>query len=104
MDLRVRRNAFGRPLERVEAALPIPTLGWPPFPAIFRAAPAVESAGEEVEILATLPDGAIVAARQGRLLATAFHPEQTDDLRLHRYFLALTLDEGRAQSNQAAVQ
>jgi 5'-phosphate synthase pdxT subunit len=94
MDLRVRRNAFGRPLERFETMLPIPALGWPPFPAVFRAAPAIEAAGAEVEILATLPDGAIVAVRQGRLLATAFHPEQTDDLRLHRYFLALTAGAG----------
>jgi 5'-phosphate synthase pdxT subunit len=95
MDLRVRRNAFGQSRERFETALPIPALGWPPFPAVFRAAPAIEAAGEEVEILAALPAGAIVAARQGRLLATAFHPELTDDLRLHRYFLALADDARR---------
>ncbi|GMA28320.1 hypothetical protein GCM10025874_15730 [Arenivirga flava] len=55
--------------------------------AVFIRAPVVESFGPEVEVLATLPDGAIVAVRQGGLLGTAFHPETTDDERMHAYFL-----------------
>jgi 5'-phosphate synthase pdxT subunit len=89
MDIVVRRSAFGQPLARFEMPVPVPALGWPPFPAVFRAAPAIVAAGEEVAILATLPDGTIVAARQGHLLATAFHPELTGDPRLHAYFLAM---------------
>ena len=92
MDITVRRNAFGQPLEHFEEWLSVPALGWPPFLAVFRAGPAIETAGPEIEILASLPDGTIVAARQGRLLATAFHPELTDDPRLHRYFLAMVAE------------
>jgi 5'-phosphate synthase pdxT subunit len=93
MDVRVRRNAFGRQLDSFETLLAFPALGEPPFPAIFIRAPLIESVGDEVMVLATLPDGTIVAARQGNLLATAFHPELTDDPRLHRYFLAMAGEE-----------
>ena len=87
MDMAVRRNAFGRQKESFEADLLIPVLGENPFPGVFIRAPIIEQANSEVEILARLADGTSVAARQGKLLASAFHPELTDDLRFHQYFL-----------------
>jgi len=95
MDITVRRNAFGRQLESFEERLNIPTLGEEPFPGIFIRAPLIEATGPGVVTLARLPDGRPVAARQGRLLASAFHPELTDDLRMHRFFQAL-IDEQAA--------
>jgi pyridoxal 5'-phosphate synthase pdxT subunit len=89
MNITARRNAFGRQLDSFEAALDVPALGLPSFPAVFIRAPRIDAVGEDVETLATLDDGAIVAARQGRLLATAFHPELTGDDRFHRLFLDL---------------
>lgn len=94
MDLRVIRNAFGRQIDSFEVDLPVPALGEQPFRAVFIRAPIVESVGQGVEVLARLPDGRIAAARQGRLLATAFHPELTDDLRFHRLFLEMTNGRG----------
>jgi 5'-phosphate synthase pdxT subunit len=90
MDMVVRRNAFGRQADSFEAELPIPALGDKPFPAIFIRAPIIEKADSQVEVLAELPKGIAVAARQGKLLATAFHPELTNDLRFHNYFLKIT--------------
>jgi 5'-phosphate synthase pdxT subunit len=87
MDIAVRRNAFGRQVDSFEADLHVSALGDPPYRAIFIRAPIIEDVGPAVEVLARLPDGAPVAARQGRLLATAFHPELTPDDRFHRYFL-----------------
>ncbi len=87
MKIRVRRNAFGRQRESFETELSIPVLGKKPFPGVFIRAPMIEQVNSEVEILASLADGTSVAARQGKLLASAFHPELTDDLRFHRYFL-----------------
>jgi 5'-phosphate synthase pdxT subunit len=87
MDIKVRRNAFGRQRDSFEAELLIPVLGEKPFPGVFIRAPAIEQANNGVEIIARLADGTGVAARQGQLLACAFHPELTDDPRLHRYFL-----------------
>ncbi len=92
MDIKVRRNAFGRQLESFESKLNIPVLGDPPFPAVFIRAPLVESIGENVEILAALDDDTIVAVRQDNYLASAFHPELTGDLRFHRYFLSMVND------------
>jgi 5'-phosphate synthase pdxT subunit len=89
MDLRVRRNAFGRQLESFETDLPVPVLGERPMHAIFIRAPAILGVGEGVEVLARLESGTIVAARQGRMLATAFHPELTDDTRLHAHFVGM---------------
>jgi len=89
MDLVVKRNAFGRQIDSFEAALPIPVLGDKPFPAIFIRAPFIEEAHEQVEILARLLGGVAVACKQKNLIATAFHPELTDDLRLHSYFLSI---------------
>lgn len=89
MDVKVRRNAFGRQVDSFETDLSIPALGPSPFPAVFIRAPFIEGVGEGVEVLASLGEGQIVAARQGKLLATAFHPELTGDLRLHAYFLRM---------------
>ena len=88
MDITVRRNAFGRQVDSFEADLEVPALGERPFHAVFIRAPVIEEVGEGVEVVARL-DGEIVAARQGRLLATAFHPELTADERFHRYFVDL---------------
>ena len=87
MNMTVVRNAFGRQRESFEIELEIPALGEKPFPGVFIRAPLIESVNGNVEVLARLTDGTIVAARQGKLLATAFHPELTADLRFHRYFL-----------------
>ena len=94
MDITVERNAFGRQVDSFEIDLDIPVLRKPtgenpPFHAIFIRAPLIESVGSGVEILSALPDGRVVAARQGHWLATAFHPELTGDDRLHRYFLEM---------------
>lgn len=89
MDVTVRRNAFGRQVDSFEVDLEIPALG-APCHAIFIRAPLIEQVGEGVEPLAYLEDGTVVAARQGNLLATAFHPELTGDERFHRYFLSMT--------------
>jgi len=87
MDIEVRRNAFGRQRESFETELNIPVLGEKPFPGVFIRAPLIEQVDGKVEILARLADNTIVAARQGKFLALAFHPELTDDPRLHQYFL-----------------
>ena len=89
MDMEVRRNAFGRQVDSFETVLTLSALGHEPFPAVFIRAPIVERTGQQVEILAKLPNDVVVAAKQGKLLATAFHPELTDDLRLHSYFLKI---------------
>ena len=87
MNVTVKRNAFGRQVDSFETELEIPALGSQPFHAVFIRAPVVEQAGPGVEVLARLSDGTMVAVRQDKLIATAFHPELTDDLRFHRYFL-----------------
>lgn len=87
MDMKVNRNAFGRQIDSFETELPIPAIGDAPFHAVFIRAPIVTETGDGVDVLATLPDGRIVATQQAHLLATAFHPELTDDTRLHRYFM-----------------
>ncbi len=94
MDITVERNAFGRQVASFEVEMDVPALrqvdpGGRPYHAIFIRAPLIDSVGEGVQVLASLPDGRIVAAQQDRLLATSFHPELTDDDRFHRYFLEL---------------
>lgn len=89
LDIAVWRNAFGRQLQSFEADLEVPALGPEPFPAVFIRAPAIRSVGPEVEALASLPDGTIVAAERGPILVTCFHPELTGDPRFHRHFLEL---------------
>ena len=93
MDITVKRNAFGRQLDSFEVDLEIPALGDKPFPAVFIRAPFIENCENGVEILARLKDNKIVATRQGKLLATAFHPELTNDLRFHQYFLDMVLEK-----------
>ncbi len=92
MDITVRRNAFGRQKDSFETELAIPALGEKPFPCVFIRAPIIERANSNVEILAKLDNGTSVATRQGRLLASAFHPELTDDLRFHQYFLDIVAE------------
>jgi 5'-phosphate synthase pdxT subunit len=87
MDIAVRRNAFGRQRESFETELNVPVLGEKPFPGVFIRAPLIEQFNGDVEVLAKLADGTTVAAREGKMLALAFHPELTDDLRFHQYFL-----------------
>jgi len=87
MDIKVQRNAFGRQIDSFEMSLPIPVLGKIPFPAIFIRAPIIEETNSTVEILARLPNDTPVAAKQGNLLVSAFHPELSSDLRFHAYFL-----------------
>jgi 5'-phosphate synthase pdxT subunit len=89
MNITARRNAFGRQLDSFEADLSIPQIGEVPLRAVFIRAPLLEAPGPEVAVLATLNDGRIVAAQQGNLLATCFHPELTGDDRFHSYFLEL---------------
>jgi 5'-phosphate synthase pdxT subunit len=93
MDIEVERNAFGRQVDSFEIDLVIPVLEsfdeGRPYHAVFIRAPLIEAVHADVEVLAQLPDGRIVAARQGCLLATSFHPELTGDDRFHRYFIHL---------------
>jgi len=87
MDIQVNRNAFGRQVDSFETDLKVPALGPEPFHAVFIRAPLVTSVKNGVQILSQLEDGGIVAVREGHWLATAFHPELTQDDRFHRYFL-----------------
>lgn len=91
MDIAVERNAFGRQVDSFEVDLPVPALSGDgrPFHAVFIRAPRLTAVGEDVQPLAQLPDGTLVAARQGHMLVTAFHPELTDDLRFHAYFVRM---------------
>ena len=92
MDITARRNAFGRQVDSFETELVMPVLGEKPFPGVFIRAPIIEQVNGKVEILARLNNGTIVAARQGKLLAAAFHPELTSDLRFHQYFLNIVAE------------
>lgn len=89
MDISVHRNAFGRQVDSFEADIEIRGLEGGPFRAVFIRAPRIDAVRPPAEVLATLADGTIVAARQGNLLATSFHPELTGDSRLHSYFLRM---------------
>ncbi len=94
MDIKVARNAFGRQVDSFEADLDIPELKQVTgskdlYHAIFIRAPIIESVQQDAKVLSALPDKRIVAAQQGHLLATSFHPELTNDTRFHKYFLSL---------------
>lgn len=96
MDVKVKRNAFGRQVDSFETDLEIPEIkngDATPFHAIFIRAPLLESVGKNVQVLAKLDNGAIVAARQDNLLVTSFHPELTHDARFHNYFLRMAKDD-----------
>ena len=89
MDIQIQRNAFGRQLQSFQSQVAIDGISDGEFPAVFIRAPAIIDVDASVEILATLPDGKIVAARQRNILATVFHPELTTDVRLHNLFLSM---------------
>lgn len=89
MQIRVRRNGFGRQLDSFETDIEVPVLGAPPYHAVFIRAPWVEALGDGAETLATLRDGRPVAVREKNLVATSFHPELTPDLRFHDFFLSI---------------
>jgi|ERR1700690_1739955 pyridoxal 5'-phosphate synthase pdxT subunit len=94
MDITVERNAFGRQVDSFEAELDVPEMKQATgtkdlYHAIFIRAPIIESVHGDAKILAKVADGRIVAAQQGHLLATSFHPELTQDTRFHEYFLSL---------------
>jgi pyridoxal 5'-phosphate synthase pdxT subunit len=86
MDIKVHRNAYGRQVDSFETDVQIPALGPAPLHAVFIRAPVIEGVGPGVEVLASL-DGKPILVRQGNMLVSAFHPELTDDGRVHRYFV-----------------
>jgi 5'-phosphate synthase pdxT subunit len=92
MDIAVQRNAFGRQRESFETDLPVPDVGTEPVHAVFIRAPLITRVGDDVHVLASLPDGRTVAARQGNIVVSSFHPELTNDSRLHRYFVDVARD------------
>jgi 5'-phosphate synthase pdxT subunit len=94
MDITVERNAFGRQVDSFEADLDIEPLrtatrSTAPYHAVFIRAPIIQSVSGKAKVLSALPDGRIVAVQEGKLLATSFHPELTDDLRFHEFFVSL---------------
>jgi len=97
MDVLARRNAFGRQVRSFEADVHVRGLGDEPLRAVFIRAPWIEEAGDEVEVLAEI-DGRPVVARERNMLVAAFHPELTDDLRLHALFLAMTHDRREVEA------
>ena len=103
MDIVVKRNAFGRQLDSFEQEIAVPELGAEPFHAIFIRAPAIERVGPRARVLARLDDGTIVAAQQGHMLATAFHPELSHDTRLHEHFVALCAERAGRRSEDTAL-
>jgi 5'-phosphate synthase pdxT subunit len=105
LDIEVLRNAYGRQVESFEADLHVPALGAEPFHAVFIRAPVVQGVGDGVEVLATAENEADgrespVALRQGRLMATAFHPELTADTRFHQYFLDIVKAAGNSSGSK----
>jgi pyridoxal 5'-phosphate synthase pdxT subunit len=95
LDIEVTRNGYGRQLDSFETDLETSGLGDEPMHAVFIRAPMVTSVGGDAEVLATDPDGRPVAVRQGRVLATSFHPELTGDRRMHRLLLAMVEEDTR---------
>jgi 5'-phosphate synthase pdxT subunit len=98
LDIKVKRNAFGRQLQSFESELEIPALGGEPFPAVFIRAPAITGTGPAVDVVASLADGTIVAVQQGPILVSCFHPELTQDTRFHQHFLDLVLEHRLRQT------
>lgn len=102
LDVQVDRNAFGPQLYSFEAPVAMPALGECPFPAVFIRAPLITAAGPKVEVLGNLDDGRIVAAREGNILVTAFHPELSNDLRMHRYFVEMVAQSAANRTQHPA--
>jgi 5'-phosphate synthase pdxT subunit len=100
LDIGVKRNAFGRQLESFEAELNVPVLGDTPVHAVFIRAPIVERVGEDVDVLAELKDGRVVAVRRDNVIATAFHPELAGETRFHR--LVATMATAHAEPEEGA--
>jgi 5'-phosphate synthase pdxT subunit len=92
MDVTVDRNAFGRQIDSFEEALTVTGIEGGPIHAVFIRAPVIRNPGRGVEVLCRLQDGRIVACREGRLLATSFHPELTTDYRMHALFVGMVRD------------
>ena len=92
LDISVKRNAFGRQLESFEAELVVPVLGDKPVHAVLIRAPIVERVGEDVDVLAQLDDGRVVAVRRGNIIATAFHPELAGETRFHRLIATMAAE------------
>jgi 5'-phosphate synthase pdxT subunit len=103
VDIDVERNAFGTQVDSFEADLPIQCVGGRPFHAVFIRAPIIARTGEDVEVLARLEDGTPVAARQGSILVSSFHPELTDDDRMHRFFLDLVQNASVSSTAELSV-
>jgi len=89
LDVEVQRNAYGRQLDSFEAEIDVPALGPEQLHGVFIRAPVLSDVGPRAEVLARDPQGRPIAVRQGRVLATAFHPELTGDRRIHRLLLSL---------------
>ncbi len=104
LDIVVRRNAFGPQIESFETDLEIPATGSEPVRAVFIRAPVVAEMGPAVEPLARLPDGTVVAVRQGNLIGTAFHPELTGDDRFHAWFCRLASEHSPAVRPEPAAR
>ena len=95
MDMEIERNAFGRQIDSFEVEINVPFLQSPeePYHLTFIRGPIITRVWGEAQTMLSLPDGRAIAARQGKLFATSFHPELTNDLRFHQYFLELAKSE-----------
>jgi pyridoxal 5'-phosphate synthase pdxT subunit len=103
IDIDVERNGWGRQVDSYETELDVPVFGEPPFRAVFIRPPVVNRVGDGVERLASLESGMAAAVRQGNALATAFHPELTDDLRFHNYFVQIVAAAGNGAGNSESI-
>jgi 5'-phosphate synthase pdxT subunit len=92
LDVTVERNAFGRQLDSFEAELPVPVLGDTPVHAVFIRAPIIERTGPDVDVLARLEDGRVVAVRERNVIATSFHPELAGETRFHRLMATMAAE------------
>jgi len=99
LDVTVRRNAFGRQVDSFETDLVVPAIGGKPVRAVFIRAPFITEVRGEAEVLAALETGEIVMVRQGNILAAAFHPEITEDTRVHEYFAKMAAQSRAARRN-----
>ena len=95
MDMEIKRNAFGRQIDSFEIEITVPFLQSPelPYHLTFIRGPIITRVWGKAQTVLSLPDGRAIAARQGKLFATSFHPELTNDLRFHQYFLELAKSE-----------